>query len=197
MISKCISFLVLLFSWPVGGEGGEADLSGYQNFKMLPTIDTFLNKSYRGEGPWGLSEDRFSKEANRNPLHHSEGKVNFQSLRALSHKKKTAEETWVSINMTSFLEFWSSESSPHLSLTFNFMATRWLQKSSAVLPEAIKHDNNTALTLSWETWASLEFEILLFFHHFFINYRHWPIFSFLASLGEFRWLSCLKVFSPA
>ena len=148
MISKCISFFVLLFSWPVGGQGGEANLSGYQNFKMLPTIDTFLSKGYRGEGPWGLAEDRFSKEANRNPLHHSEGKVNFQSLRAVSHKKKTAEETRVSINVTSFLEFWSSESSPHLPLMFNFMATRWLQKSSAVLPEVIKHDNNTALTLS-------------------------------------------------
>lgn len=69
---------------------------------MLPA--TFLSKSYREE-PWYLSgENRVSKEAKRNPLHHSEKKVSFQSFIAISHKKAT-EETKASTNMTSFLEF--------------------------------------------------------------------------------------------
>ena len=69
---------------------------------MLPA--TFLSKSYREE-PWCLSgENRVSKEARRNPLHHSERKVNFQSFIAISHKKAT-EKTKASTNMPSFLEF--------------------------------------------------------------------------------------------
>lgn len=91
----------------------QADRSGYQSFTML--LITFLSS-----GPWGLSgEDWFSREANRNLLHCSEGKVNFpkfQYLRELSHKKRTAKEAWVSILMMSILECWLSQPSPHFPL---------------------------------------------------------------------------------
>ena len=99
------------------------------------------------KSPEPTRENRVSKEVKRNPLHHSERKVNFQSFIAISHKK-TTEETTASTNMTSFLEFWASEPSPRLPLMLYFMVTLWLQKSTAVLPELIKQDNSTTLTLS-------------------------------------------------
>lgn len=117
MTLTCVSFLVLLFLMTCMWWGKSKQTAQDTRASQCCWL---LSWAPEDTGPWGLSgEDWFSREANRNLLHCSEGKVNFpkfQYLRELSHKKRTAKEAWVSILMMSILECWLSQPSPHFPL---------------------------------------------------------------------------------
>lgn len=120
--------------------------------------------------PWDLlGKDRFSKEANRNPLYCSrrEGKSS-PSSNGIAHRKRTVEETCF-CNVTSFpkiLSSWTITSYTNCPPPHGYAPVAKNPWQSSF--KAIKHDNTTTLTLSIVTYISLELEIFLTCHQFIL-----------------------------
>lgn len=168
--------MALLFSCLASGERGIGRpflTPELQNMERAqPKCWQLQSKSCKGKRPQGLSgRDRFSKEANRNHIYPSEGKVNLlQSHREISHKKRMTEEPWFSVHMTSFSRILCFFLDHHLICHIPF--TSWLHSDGK---------NPSVLLWSNKAWQPHSFNFL-YREKFGVS---WNLRSFLSSINSY------------